>query len=319
MAFLFQRSRRNRRRDAGFTLFAETGADATSRARRGGMGSLLRTTLLAGVLLGVTGLVFGLARDHWLYRIDSLALKRIPVSRDGVLTDEEIRRLAGVQPGRNVLTIDLFSLRQRLLRHPRIDEATVRIEFPDTLRISVRERTPVARILLPPVGGLQAFYLLDETGHVLMPFEEGHAPREVIETEASLPMLIHVAIAGFSAGQAVADPQVLAALRFLGGFDASAMAGVSDVVSVDVGVPGVLGVLSNFGARITLAPDDFDRQLAEWRAIHDRAAGMGRLIGTLDLSVRSNPPLKWLEAVAPVPEPIPKTLRLKRKPLRRHV
>ena len=317
MAFLFQRSRRNRRRDAGFTLFAETGGDGASRPRRGGVAGLLRTAVLAGVLLAVTWVVFGLARDHWLYRIDSLALKRIPVSRDGVLTDEEIRRLAGVQPGRNVLTIDLFSLRQRLLRHPRIDEATVRIEFPDTLRISVRERTPVARILLPPVGGLQAFYLLDETGHVLMPFEEGHAPREVIET--ALPMLVHVAIAGFSAGQAVADPQILAALRFLGGFEASAMAGVSDIVSVDVGVPGVLGVLSNLGARITLAPDDFDRQLAEWRAIHDRATGLGRLIGTLDLSVRSNPPLKWLEALAPVPESIPKTLRPKRKPLRRHV
>ncbi len=319
MAFLFQRSRRNRRRDGGFTLFAETGDEAAPRARRGGLRSLLRTAILAGVLVAVSWVTFDLAREHWLYRIESLGLKRIPVTRDGVLTEDEIRRLAGVQLGRNILTIDIFSMRQRLLRHPRIEEATVRIAFPSTLTIAVRERTPVARILLPPVGGLQAFYLLDESGHVLMPFEDGHAPREVIDAEAALPMLTHVAIAGFSAGQAVEDPLVLAALRFLGGFDASAMAGVSEIVSVDVGVPGVLGVLSNFGARITLAPDDFDRQLAEWRAIHDRAVGMGRLIGSLDLSVRSNPPLKWLEALAPTPEPLPKTLHTKRKPLRRHV
>lgn len=319
MAFPFQRSRRNRRRDESFSLFADTGSSAGVSTRRRGFGRWVRSMLLLATLAGVLVGVGHLAREHWLYRIESLGLKRIPVQRDGVLTEDEIRRLAGVQLGRNILTVDLFALRQRLRRHPRIEDATARIEFPDTLRLSVRERTPVARVLLPPVAGVQAFYLLDETGHVLMPFEDGHAPREVIESEASLPMVTHVSIAGISSGQAVADLQVLAALRFLASFDSSPMAGVSEVISVDVGTPGVLIAFSNYGARVTLAPDDFERQTAEWRAIHDRAAGLNRLIGSLDLSVRSNPPLKWLEASAPAVETLPKTIRPKRKPLRRHV
>ncbi len=319
MAFPFQRSRRNRRRDEGFTLFTETGSEGGSRSRRGGIRGFLRTAVLLAVLAALAVGVADLAREHWLNHIESLGLKRIPVQRDGVLTEGEIRRLAGVSLGRNILTIDLFALRQRLRRHPRIEDATTRIEVPDTLSIVVHERTPVARVLLPPVGGVQAFYLLDETGHVLMPFDEGHAPKEVIEAEAGLPMVTHGSLAGFTSGQAVSDPLLLAALRFLATFDSTSMAGVSEVVSVDVGTPGVLGVLSNYGARVTLAPDDFERQMGEWRAVQDRAAGMNRLIGTLDLSVRSNPPLKWLEASAPALDTLPKTVRPKRKPLRRHV
>lgn len=319
MAFPFQRSRRNRRRDESFTLFTETGSGGDSRPRRGGIRGFLRTVVLLAVLAALVVGVTDLAREHWLNHIESLGLKRISVQRDGVLTEEEIRRLAGVSLGRNILTIDLFALRQRLRRHPRIEDATTRIEAPDMLSIVVHERTPVAKVLLPPVGGVQAFYLLDESGHVLMPFEEGHAPKEVIEAEAGLPMIIHGSLTGFASGQAVSDALLLAALRFLATFDSTSMAGVSEVVSVDVGTPGVLGVLSNYGARVTLAPDDFERQMAEWRAVQDRAAGMNRLIGTLDLSVRSNPPLKWLEAAAPALDTLPKTVRPKRKPLRRHV
>jgi hypothetical protein len=319
MAFPFQRSRRNRRRDEGFTLFTDTGSGADSRPRRGGVGRFVRTLVLLGVLVALSVGLADLAREHWLNHIESLAVKHIVVQRDGVLTEDEIRRLAGVSPGRNILTIDLFALRQRLRRHPRIEDARTRIWIPDTLSIVVHERTPVARVLLPPVGGVQAFYLLDETGHVLMPFEEGHAPREIIESEAGLPMITHGSLNGFASGQAVSDPLLLAALQFLAAYDSTQMAGVSEIVSVDVGTPGVLGVLSNYGARVTLAPEDFERQMAEWRAVHDRAASLNRLIGTLDLSVRANPPLKWLEASAPVPDSLPKTVRPKRKPLRRHV
>ena len=316
----FRHSPRNRRRDAGFTLFAETGEGAAPRRRRAWWVSPSIFVLLLATLVVGGGLVAQLAKERWLHRVEALALKRVLVARDGVLTEAEIRRLAGVQPGRNVLTIDLYALRQRLLRHPRIEDATVQLDFPDALRLDVRERVPVARVLLPTVGGVQAFYLLDDTGHVLLPFERGRAPEDIIAAEAALPLLTGLKTAAFSAGQALADEQALAALRLVAGFDSSAVAGVTELVSVDTAVPGVLTVLSTQGAQVTLTPDDLDQQLRGWRAVHDRAAALGRAIGTLDLSVRGNPPLKWLEAAAAsVADPSPKPVRPKRKPARRHV
>lgn len=316
---LFGSTSRNRRRDAGFRLFAATGDDtgAASRTRRPWwFKPLLGLLLLAGLGYGAN-LGWELARDQWLNRIEALALRQVIITRDSVLTEEEIRRLAGVQPGRNVLTIDLYTLRERLLRHPRIAEATVRLEFPDTLRIGVRERVPVARVLLPVAGDIQAYFLLDDTGHVVIPFERSHAPSEIIEAEAALPLLSGMKSATFSEGQTVQEPRVLAALKLISGFDASAMAGVTELLSVDITTPGVLVVLSNQGARVTLGGEDFERQLREWRAVHERALALGRNIGTLDLSVRGNAPLKWIEAsAAPAPDSAPKTVRPKRKSIR---
>ena len=318
---LFKPASRNRRRDAGFRLFAETGEGAAPRTRRPWwFKPLLFTVLLTALWFGCS-LGWEVARDRWLNRVEALALRQLIVTRDGVLTEDEIRRLAGVQTGRNVLTIDLYSLRERLLRHPRIAEATVRLEFPDTLRIGIRERVPVARVLLPVAGDVQAYFLLDDTGHVLIPFERNRAPTEIVEAEAALPLLNGMSSVTFSAGQTVMEPRVLAALKLIAGFDASAMAGITELLSVDIAMPGVLVVLSNQGARVTLAGEDFERQLREWRAVHERALALGRTIGTLDLSVRGNAPLKWIEASASpagTPDSAPKTVRPKRK-ITRHV
>ena len=310
---VFRDQPRNRRRDGGFRLSAETGAGTASRRRYPWwFRALFTVALLAGLWFG-GGEVLRLAREHWLYHIEALALRQVVVTRDGVLTEDEIRRLAGVPLGRNVLTIDLFALQRRLLRHPRIESATVHLEFPAALRLGIRERVPVARVLLPPVGEVQGFFLLDETAQVLMPFEKGLAPKEIIEAEAVLPLLNGTT----ATGPSLNNPQVLAALRLLASFDASAMAGITEPVSVDVSVPSVLTVLSAQGARVTLAREDPDRQLREWRAVHDRALGLGRAIGALDLSVRGNSPLKWLEAgAAPAPVSFPQPVRPKRKSIR---
>jgi cell division septal protein FtsQ len=307
---VFQISPRNRRRGGGFRLSAETGASAATRRRYPWwFRPLFTIALLAGLWFGGVAAV-RLAREHWLYHIEALALRQVIVTRDGVLTEDEIRRLAGAQPRRNVLTIDLHELRQRLLRHPRIESATVRLEFPDTLQLAVRERVPVARVLLPAVGDVQGFYLLDETAHVLLPFEAGLAPKEVVADEAALPLVIGMP----AAGPAAKNPQLLAALHLLAGFDSSAMAGITAPVSVDISAPGVLTVLSAQGARVTLARDDLEHQLREWRAVHERVLTLGRAIGTLDLSVRGNSPLKLLEAgAAPAPVFSPQPVR----PLRR--
>lgn len=260
------------------------------------------------------------AREHWLYHLEQLALKRIPVVRDGVLTDEEIRRIAGVALGRNVLTIDLFQVRQRLLHHPRLAEARVQLEFPDQLTLEIRERIPIARVVLPAVGGVEAFYLLDEEGHVILPFQPGRAPADVIESEASLPLLTRVPVEAFNVGSAVDDERVRAALRLLTWFENSELAGQIEVISLDVGQPGSLQALTSQGSAITFGLDDFDRQLRDWRSVQERANVLNKIVGTLDLSVRQNAPLKWQGSNAP-PAKVspPKNSKLKRKPVHRHV
>lgn len=318
----FSAKPRNRRRDGDFTLDVRLNADTESAPRRRRVWWLkpaLLLVLAAGAWFG-GGAAVQLCRERWLYHIPSLALKNLPVSCDGVISASEIRRLAGVTVGRNVLTIDPYQVRQQLLRHPRIEDARLELEFPDTLRITVRERWPIARLMLPPVGGRETFLLVDETGRVMAPFEPGRAPAEAVQSEATLPLLTGIPVVGVAPGHALTGNQTLAGLRLLAAFSETPLAAEADLASVDVGAAGLLTVVTTRGAQITMTPGNFGRQFQQWQAVHRRSAELRRAIGSLDLSVVNHPPLKWVElAAAPTNEVPARPLRPKRKsPVRRH-
>jgi len=276
---------------------------------------LILTALIVGGTWGMR-----LAQDRWLHRVERLGLKQILISREGLLRDDELRRLAGLEVGRNVLTVDLYQVRQRLLRHPRIEEARVEIEFPDVMRISVRERVPVARIVLPPLGSAQAYYLVDDLGAVFLPFRRGDVPPDVLDAEAALPNLVGVGLVGVVSGSQFKDERVLAALRWLAAFDRSPLITVANVLEVDVSDSGVLKLQTRGGSRITVGANrDFDHQLTEWFSVNQFGQRQGLAIAHLDLSVTNHPPLRWAEPGTVTPEPVAPPRPLKRKPVRRHV
>ncbi len=313
--------RRGTRRGASHRMAARTGA--RSGPGRWWIRPLLLILLAGGAYAG-GGWALRMARDQWLHRIEALALQKIHVTRDGLLSEEEIRDLGGVEVGRNALTVDPYLVRERLRRHPRIEDAQIRLDFPDTLRIAVRERVPVARIMLPRLGTAEAYLLIDDLGFVFLPFRRGAAPVEVIEAEGTLPALLGVNAVGAATGRALSDPQVLAALKLLAALDQSPLVTLADVVNVDVGDAPLLTVLTRAGSRITLAADrEFEDQLMKWYSVHQHGLNTGFTIATLDLSITNHPPLRWVDPGLPQPAsatPLPpRDPRPKRKPNRRHV
>ena len=320
--FGFTKPNRNRRQERGFQLDVKLRTDVAQRGRHRGWVRFLVRSILVLLLVGggYGGALF--ARHQWLHRVDALALRKLPVQTDGVLSEREIVGQAGLKLGLNTFAVDLPTVRLRLLRHPRISVAEVHRELPDTIRLHIRERFPVARVKAVSQPGFELSYLLDETGNVMLPFVRGQVPVESLEAESALPLLVGVPNAPFVVGRPMTDPQILAALRFLAAFEESTMAGLTDIVSVDVGRPQEIDVQTVLGSRVTFGIRDgdprFDTQLRHWLAVHQDAAGRGRLIGTLDLSVTNHAPLRWLDAAtAPVESPRPQ--KPKRRIARRHV
>ncbi|HRI16193.1 MAG TPA: FtsQ-type POTRA domain-containing protein [Verrucomicrobiota bacterium] len=313
--------RRNRRRDSDLALWVRLPAETPKGGRRAFRirGWWIGLALLALVGVGSTWGVRVL-QDRWLYRMERLALTHLVVRREGLLPEDELRRLSGIELGRNVLTVDLYQVRQRLLRHPRVEEAWVEIEFPDTLRITVRERVPVARIVLPQLGSAQAYYLVDDLGAVFLPFRRGEAPPDVLEAEAALPNLVGIGLTGIVSGSRFSDARVLAALKLLTTFERSPLITMADVVEVDVSDSSSLTLLTRGGSKITVANErDFDRQLTEWYSVHQFGLRQGLAISSLDLSVTNHPPLRWADPGTVVPEPVSRPRSTLRKPVRRHV
>jgi cell division septal protein FtsQ len=127
-----------------------------------------RTARLAGVALGATATA---VLCYALYQTCStrtlLPLARIEVLNNSRLPREEIIDLAGVKPGDDMLGIRLPRVVELLGRNPWIQEVKVRRNFPETLRIEVSEREPLA------IVNMGYLYYCDARGDIFKPLNDG--------------------------------------------------------------------------------------------------------------------------------------------------
>lgn len=90
-------------------------------------------------------------------------MERIKVGKVGHCSKEQVIALSGLEEGKNILfEISVSDAEKKLLEDPYIKEAEIRRKLPDTLKISVRERTEYAAV---PYG--TEYVLIDCEGIVL--------------------------------------------------------------------------------------------------------------------------------------------------------
>jgi cell division protein FtsQ len=78
--------------------------------------------------------------------VHSEPVKEIVVITDGVLTQKWAAGVLGVPKGVSLMALDLIALREKLTAFGQVRLAVLTRSFPDTLVITLQERTPVARI-----------------------------------------------------------------------------------------------------------------------------------------------------------------------------
>ncbi len=158
------------------------------------------------VALTVGGLVL-LALAGWAFTYTSIFHARhIRVQGAGVLTAEEVRALAGVSEGTNVVHFDRQGTVDRLEDSPWIADANVRVELPDTLVLGVTERRPVGVI---DALGERGILASDAT---LLPMTTG-APEGLPAVRAGLGAPTEDQRRAAAALLAVLDPVVMARVR----------------------------------------------------------------------------------------------------------
>lgn len=83
----------------------------------------------------------------------------------------QIRHLFREDFGRSLYLVPLAKRREQLLAIDWVEDATVSKVWPQTIRVQIRERVPVAFVHLPPAtkDGLWRYALIDREGFVLRP------------------------------------------------------------------------------------------------------------------------------------------------------
>jgi cell division septal protein FtsQ len=181
---------------------------------------------------------------------------------------------------------------------PMIESAAVDRVLPDTLRIRVTERNPVAQTVLyrqSADGNLSwKIFWVDQHGFVMEPLDPKLSLKK--RSKKWLPVLVGVDQADLLPGRSIKSPQVRAALELISRFDQSPMAGLAHMRHIDVTGRETMEVITWQGATIRLSLHGLDRQLARWRQIHDLGRKHSRAIATVDLSIKNNLPVRWMLA-----------------------
>ncbi|MEU4832773.1 FtsQ-type POTRA domain-containing protein [Streptosporangium sp. NPDC023615] len=113
------------------------------------------------VLFLLTVAVVGIAA--WLVFFSPvLGVREIQVAGNAGLSAEQVRRAAQVVGGMPLATVDVAEVRARVAAIPQVESVKVSRTWPDTLRVEIVEREPVATV---PTGGRSA--LMDRHGVVI--------------------------------------------------------------------------------------------------------------------------------------------------------
>jgi cell division protein FtsQ len=128
-----KRLRRNRIRKAQSCRW-------TTVARRIRIGLKLSLALVFIMVMSSTLILgYDLLTQH-----DSLRIETISVEGEHRLPEDAIIDQSRVTRGLNILSVNLSTIRKRLLAHPAIAEAGVKRELPSRIRLSIREHEPLA-------------------------------------------------------------------------------------------------------------------------------------------------------------------------------
>ncbi|MGI9600886.1 MAG: cell division protein FtsQ/DivIB [Acidimicrobiales bacterium] len=144
-----------------------------------------RKWIRTGVLLGLLAVM---ALGLFLVRTSLLDVDQVTVLGAEQADPDLIVELAGIEQGVQLVDVDLAGVERRVERHPWVASANATREWPDTIRVDVVERVPVAA---SPVGA-SSYLLIDLEGVVLdiVPAPPRELPLVVGVDAAAAPGLV---------------------------------------------------------------------------------------------------------------------------------
>jgi cell division protein FtsQ len=239
----------------------------------------LRPIARLGVRLAVMGtLSWGLlvgVREGYDYattspRFEVRALTYEPTAH---VDDDEVRRLMALDPGTNILSLDLDAIAGRIAAHPWVERASVVRVLPDALHVEITEHVPVAVLLAGD------FFLLDTKGTAFKPLDRGE--------RGLLPVVSGIDRTTLLAQPAKAQALIARALEALQGYTRKRRPRLSEIHVGDAGA--VTLYTAELGTQLQLGRGDLDRGLARYDALRAALADEAEKLAVVHLDGTGGP------------------------------
>lgn len=247
--------------------------------RRPAGGGRVRRIARFGVRLAVMGtLAWGLlvgVREGYDYattspRFEVRALTYEPTAH---VDDDELRRLMALEPGTNILSLDLDAIAGRIAAHPWVERASVVRVLPDALHVEVTEHVPAAVLLAGE------FFLLDTKGTAFKPLDRGE--------RGLLPVVSGIDRAMLLARPAEAEARIARALEALERYVQKRRPRLSEIHVGDAGA--VTLYTAELGTQLQLGRGDLGPALARYDALRAALADEADKLAVVHLDGTGGP------------------------------
>jgi cell division protein FtsQ len=255
-------------------------------------GLILTASVLGGIAFGAKRVLNALFFANADY-----ALKTIEVTSDGKLSRETILHTADIAEGKNIFSIDLPKVQEKLASLPQVEDSRIQRILPNKLVISIQERRPVAWVVPADTNtgsfNFENAYLVDRRGILLK--TKSLAPEYL-----GLPLIIGIDTSNCQAGQPLEQDEVKAALDLIRA-SAEILQGRLQIQSIDVSKGYCLVVTDKQRASITFSTDEIEWQLHRLETVLSYCDKNNRELQTVNLMAQRNVPVTF------VPQPAPAT------------
>ncbi|EIQ00074.1 cell division septal protein [Opitutaceae bacterium TAV1] len=234
---------------------------------------------------------------------------------NGVLTRDWLVETLAIRPGSTLMGLDLEALKARLLANGQVRNAILTRQFPDTLAVTLDERTPVIRILVQDESGQPLHAVVSQDGTVYRGIN--YDPALI----SSLPWLDGVGLRRLSGETFAPVAGIDSVARLLEDTRTwtPALAPEFSIVSlVRYADDGILTVNTTRGEQFLFGTsDDFFRQLARLDYILEQArqAPDARPLQSVNLALGRQVPIRFQAPPAPAPAaPAPRRAVARQQP-----
>ncbi|MGJ8672328.1 cell division protein FtsQ/DivIB [Rubritalea sp.] len=245
-------------------------------------------------LLGVGGVYsYNYIQNHFLTSPE-FSLRHLELKTNGYLNESEVAKIAQIDPSGTVFSFDIDEAEERLIARPEIVTAAIERRLPDTVKVTLTERVPVAWVACPklamsgrnPLSGI----LMDAEGVIFK------CQGNLWEVARNLPVIeIQDAVKEeFQLGLQMTHKEAERALSLVNLIN-DKVQGEWDVKRVAVVNFYSLQVTSNDDVEATFGMYDHERQLSDLVAARRHSADTGRELSWINLLPKHNIPGKFKE------------------------
>lgn len=265
------------------------------RERRQKLGGIFWTSALIVCLAVAAWLGIFTALDKFFFSNPDYTLKRVTFELDGVMTREEALEKTGISEGENIFRADLAAAEKSLRAIPQVAYVVVERHLPDHIAISITARDPVAWVA-PSEKDADPFdpeksLLVDDSGFLMK-------PRIIQPDFYRLPVIYGVRSDNIRDGEPLHNEDLHSALTLLREVQSRPECLLS-IRTMNISKGYCIEVISDRNARVTFSSEDFSEQLARLRQLLEHCHESGRELDSVNLMVRRNTPVTFVQVAGP--------------------